>query len=65
MPSKSGDCSTFVALALAAAAAVVSIPRQTGATYQTLQRLLSANTAPEAAALAGAIGARPEALLPP
>lgn len=65
MASESGNCSTYIALALAAATAIVSLPGQADATYQALQWMLSANAAPEAAALAGAIGAKPEALLPP
>jgi hypothetical protein len=53
-----------VALVLATAAAVLSVPGETNRTYQTL-RWLHVNFGPEAAALAGAIGKNPEIMLAP
>jgi hypothetical protein len=61
----SGNCSTYIALTLAAMAAIMSAPGQTREMFKELPGLLVSSAAPEAAALAGAIGERPEAVLPP
>ncbi len=62
MPPRTGGCITYVALTLAAAAAIMSAPGRAGNTYRILQ-FLASTAAPEAAAMAGAIGEDPEALL--
>jgi hypothetical protein len=64
MPSETGGCSNCIALVLAAAAAIMSVPGQAGDTWQELQRLLS-TIAPAGAAMAGAIGHDPQFLTPP
>jgi hypothetical protein len=65
MPSQTGNFSTYIALALAAVAAVASAPGHADATFQRLQwlRLISASSG--AAALATALSNHPESLLPP
>ncbi len=65
MPSETGNYCTYIALTLAAMAAILSMPGRADATYQKLQWLLQASALPEAAAIAGAIGERPDALLSP
>jgi hypothetical protein len=64
MPSIARNCSTYIALTLAAATAVISTPGQAEATYQKLQWLLLM-AAPEAAAVAGAIGERSDTFVSP
>ena len=64
MPSKTDGCSAYIALALAATAAIMSAPGQADNTGQVLQVLFS-TAAPNAAALAGAIGDNPQSLMPP
>jgi hypothetical protein len=64
MPSKTDSCSAYIALALAAASAIQSAQGQADNTGQALQLLFSA-AAPDAAAIAGAIGDNPQSLLPP
>jgi hypothetical protein len=64
MRSSAGGCSTYIALTLAAIAAIMSEPGRAADTYQDLQSLLSI-AAPEAGAMAGAIGSKPDSLLLP
>lgn len=64
MRSKANTCIACLALTLAATAAIMSTPGQPEGTYEILQFLLS-TAAPEAAAMAGAIGENPDSLLPP
>jgi hypothetical protein len=51
---------TAVLLALAATAALTSLPRRADQAQQQIQWLLLASVAPEASATAGAIGASPD-----
>lgn len=60
MPFGADGCGLYVALALAAAAAVMSAAPKTGAALQEFQSLLLASVAPEADATAGAVGANPD-----
>lgn len=60
MPFGADGCALYVALVLAAAAAVMSATPSTGAALQGFQSLLLASVAPEAAATAGAVGASPD-----
>jgi hypothetical protein len=64
MPSKTYGRSVYIALALAATAAIMSAPGQADNTGQILQLLFS-TAAPDAAAIAGAIGDNPQSLMPP
>jgi|HubBroStandDraft_4_1064222.scaffolds.fasta_scaffold1518904_1 hypothetical protein len=65
MPTTADDCTTIVALALAAVAAIMSGPgHDTGALHK-FQELLSVGTEIEAAAMAGAIGQDTTVLLSP
>jgi hypothetical protein len=64
MPFNTGTCSIYVALALAGAAAVLSTPGQAVCARDTLQFLFS-TSAPEAAEMAGAIGANPDSFVSP
>jgi hypothetical protein len=65
MPSRTENFSTYVALALAAVAAIISAPGQADATYQELRWLRLTSATSGAAALATALSDHPEALLPP
>ncbi len=62
MPIKVGDCGTYIAVTLAAAAAIMSAPGQAKDPYH-IGRFLLSTAAPEADAMAGAIGDDPESLL--
>ncbi|HTB46103.1 MAG TPA: hypothetical protein VK741_20955 [Acetobacteraceae bacterium] len=64
MSFNTGTCSIYLALALAGAAAIMSTPGQAVWARQTLQFLLS-TAAPEAGAMAGAIGAKPDSFVSP
>jgi hypothetical protein len=64
MPLNTGTCSIYIALALAGAAAIMSTPGQAECARQTLHFLLS-TAAPEAGAMAGAIGANPDSFASP
>jgi hypothetical protein len=55
----------YVALILAAAAALLSVLDRNGALYPETQRLPLADIAPKAAAIAGAIAENPSAMIPP
>lgn len=55
MPFKTDGCSTYIALVLAATAAIMSAPGRTADAHQILQFLVS-SAAPEATVIAGAIG---------
>jgi hypothetical protein len=64
MPSSIDGCIVYVTLVLAAAAAIASSPARPGETSRKLQCLLLTSAVAEAAAMAGAIGEDPEALVP-
>jgi hypothetical protein len=55
----------YVALTLAATAALLSVPDRNAITYYEMQRLSLADIAPRADALAGAIAENPSAMIPP
>lgn len=55
----------YVALILAAAAALLSVLDRNGGLYPETQRLSLAEIAPKADALAGAIAEHPSAMIPP
>ena len=55
----------YVALILATAAALLSVPDRNGASYLETQRLSLANIAPKAAAIADSIAENPSAMIPP
>jgi hypothetical protein len=65
MPSAADDYIVYFTLVLAAAAAIMSAPAQSGETSQKLQWLLVTSAAVEASVMAGAIGEDPDAMLPP
>jgi hypothetical protein len=54
-----------VAVMLAAAAALLSIPGRTGNSYPDIQRLLASNVAPAMDALSGSIAEHPAEMIPP
>jgi hypothetical protein len=64
MPSGIDDGIVYVTLVVAAAAAIMSAPAQSGETSQKLQWLLLTSAAAEASVMAGAIGEDPAAMLP-
>jgi hypothetical protein len=64
MQTKTGGCSTCIALVLAATTAIMSLPGQADDTCQNL-RLLCSIVAPAADDVAGAISDHPQNLLPP
>jgi hypothetical protein len=55
----------YVALILAAAAALLSVLNRNGDVYPETQRLSFADIAPKADALAGAIAENPSVMIPP
>jgi hypothetical protein len=55
----------FVALILAAGAALLSIPGQTGSPYPDIQRLLGSRTAAAFDAIGGSIAEHPAEMIPP
>jgi hypothetical protein len=54
-----------VALMLAAAAALLSIPGRAGSPYPDIQWLLASNVAPEMDAISGSIAEHPTEMIPP
>lgn len=65
MPTTADDRTTYVALALAAIAAIMSAPGHNAGASHKLQELLSMSAEIEAAAMAGAIGEDPTVLMSP
>ncbi len=55
----------FIALMLAAAAALLSIPGQTGSPYPDIQGLLGSGAAAEFDAISGSIAEHPAEMIPP
>lgn len=64
VPTKAEQCAILLALALAAAAAILSAPDQPNRMHQ-ISQWLAASTAAEAAASGGAIGEYPDAVNAP
>jgi hypothetical protein len=65
MPTTADDRTIYVALALAAVAAIMSVPSHNAGASHKLQELLSMSAEIEAGAMAGAIGDDPTILMSP
>jgi hypothetical protein len=54
-----------VAVALVAAAVLLSVPGRTGSAYPDIQRFLASNVAPAMDAVSGSIAEHPAEIIPP